>query len=80
MNKFEQHEAEHLKLHHLRALCKPTSFIKKLKKIHNTIYLQFNPITLFNLPMQTPNKNKSRVVILSDSHLKGCTKRIHTDK
>jgi hypothetical protein len=27
--------------------------------------------------MQTPNENKFRVVILSDSHLKGCTKRIN---
>jgi hypothetical protein len=27
--------------------------------------------------MQTPNKNKSRVVILSVSHLKGCTMRIN---
>jgi hypothetical protein len=27
--------------------------------------------------METPNKNKSRVVILSDSNLKGCTKRIN---
>jgi GMP synthase-like glutamine amidotransferase len=27
--------------------------------------------------MQTPNKNKSRLVILSDSHLRGCTKRIN---
>jgi hypothetical protein len=27
--------------------------------------------------MQAPNKNKHRVVILSDSHLKGCTKRIN---
>jgi hypothetical protein len=26
--------------------------------------------------MQRPNKNKSRVVIISDSHLKGYTKRI----
>jgi hypothetical protein len=25
-----------------------------------------------------PNKNKSRVVILSDSHLKGCTKRVNS--
>jgi hypothetical protein len=37
-----------------------------------------NNLTLIgNLQMQTPNKNKSRVVILSDSHLKGCTKRIN---
>jgi hypothetical protein len=30
-----------------------------------------------NQPMQTPNKNKLRAVILSDSHLKVCTKRIN---
>jgi hypothetical protein len=30
-----------------------------------------------NLWMQTPNKNKSRLVILSDSHLRECTKRIN---
>jgi hypothetical protein len=29
-----------------------------------------------NLRMQTPNKNKSRVVLLNGSHLKGSTKRI----
>jgi hypothetical protein len=28
-----------------------------------------------SLLMQTPNANKSMVVILSDSHLKGCTKK-----
>jgi hypothetical protein len=27
--------------------------------------------------VQTPNKNTSRAVILSNSHLKGCTKRIN---
>jgi hypothetical protein len=30
-----------------------------------------------DLRMQTSNKSKSRVVILSDSHLKGYTKRIN---
>jgi hypothetical protein len=29
-----------------------------------------------NLWLQTQNKSKSRVAILSDSHLKGCTTRI----
>jgi hypothetical protein len=37
-----------------------------------------NNLTLTgNLWKQTPNKNKSRVVILSDSHLKGCTRRVN---
>jgi hypothetical protein len=27
--------------------------------------------------LQTPNKSKSKVVILSDRQLKGCTKRIN---
>jgi hypothetical protein len=42
-----------------------------------------NKVSVNNLPstgnigLQTPNKNKSSVTILSDSHLKGCTKGIN---
>jgi hypothetical protein len=50
---------------------------KRNPRLVNEVLVNNLPLT-GNLGLQTPNKSKSRVTILSDSHLKGCTMKINT--
>jgi hypothetical protein len=52
------------------------SAIRRNSRLVNEVSVNNFPST-GNARLQTPNKSKSKVVILSDSHLKGCTKRIN---
>jgi hypothetical protein len=49
---------------------------KRNPRLVNKVLVNNLPLT-GNLGLQTPNKSKSRVTILNDSHLKGCTVKIN---
>jgi hypothetical protein len=50
--------------------------IKRNRRLVNEVSVSNFPST-GNTQLLTPNKSKPKVVILSDSHLKGCIERIH---
>jgi hypothetical protein len=50
--------------------------IKRNPRLVNEVSVIDFPST-GNAQLQSPNKRKSKVVILSDSHLKGCTERVN---